>query len=131
MVEIKIGPKRDAPPDHLSLIPNEYVSAKPIAKAVYRYVEAWSQGKILSRAVDDLLHRRPPRLKKASEGPIVPPGQDLVTGAIAAVKQMDETVLCIQGPPGTGKTYTAAAVILELLADGKRVGVTADSHKAF
>lgn len=43
---------------------------------------------------------------------------------------MDSDVLAIQGPPGTGKTYTGANVILDLLASGKRVGVTAVSHKA-
>ena len=42
---------------------------------------------------------------------------------------MSESTLCIQGPPGTGKTYTAAAVIVELLRRGHRVGVTAQSHK--
>ncbi len=36
----------------------------------------------------------------------------------------------MQGPPGTGKTYTGAHVIAALLAAGKRVGVTATSHKA-
>ncbi len=38
--------------------------------------------------------------------------------------------LAVQGPPGTGKTYTAARMILALLRDGARVGVTANSHKA-
>ncbi len=46
------------------------------------------------------------------------------------VRRMRGTTLCIQGPPGTGKTYTSAHVIVELLADGKRVGVMANSHKA-
>jgi uncharacterized protein len=36
----------------------------------------------------------------------------------------------IQGPPGTGKSYTASKVIARLLADGKRVGITSNSHKA-
>ena len=35
----------------------------------------------------------------------------------------------IQGPPGTGKTYTGARMILALVAAGKTVGVTANSHK--
>ncbi|HEX6559613.1 MAG TPA: DEAD/DEAH box helicase, partial [Longimicrobiales bacterium] len=35
----------------------------------------------------------------------------------------------IQGPPGTGKTHTGAHMILEALKAGKRVGVTANSHK--
>ncbi len=43
---------------------------------------------------------------------------------------MQETCLCIQGPPGTGKTYTAARVIIALIKDGKRVGITSNSHKA-
>ena len=38
-------------------------------------------------------------------------------------------MLSIQGPPGSGKTYTAARMIVRLVAAGKRVGVTANSHK--
>ena len=38
-------------------------------------------------------------------------------------------MLPVQGPPGSGKTYTGARMILDLLAGGKRVGVTANSHK--
>ena len=38
--------------------------------------------------------------------------------------------LFIQGPPGSGKTYKGARVIVELIARGKRVGVTSTSHKA-
>jgi predicted RecB family nuclease len=38
-------------------------------------------------------------------------------------------VLAIQGPPGAGKTFTGAHLIANLLTSGKRVGVTANSHK--
>jgi uncharacterized protein len=38
-------------------------------------------------------------------------------------------VLPIQGPPGSGKTYTAARMICELVRAGKKVGITANSHK--
>ena len=38
--------------------------------------------------------------------------------------------MLIQGPPGSGKTYTSAKIILSLLMDGKKVGVTSNSHKA-
>ena len=44
-------------------------------------------------------------------------------------RRLDGSTLCIQGPPGTGKTYTAAAIIVDLLRRGARVGVTAQSHK--
>jgi DNA polymerase III delta prime subunit len=36
----------------------------------------------------------------------------------------------VQGPPGTGKTHTAAALICHLLAQGKRVLVTAHTDRA-
>jgi predicted RecB family nuclease len=42
---------------------------------------------------------------------------------------LDYGVLPIQGPPGAGKTYRAARMICALLRDGKKVGVTAMSHK--
>ena len=36
----------------------------------------------------------------------------------------------MQGPPGAGKTYTAARAILGLVADGRKVGITAFTHSA-
>jgi uncharacterized protein len=42
---------------------------------------------------------------------------------------LDRTVLPIQGPPGAGKTYSGARMICSLLLAGKRVGITANSHK--
>src|SRR5205823_13484403 len=41
----------------------------------------------------------------------------------------NNSALPIQGPPGSGKTYAAAQMILALLGEGRRVGVTANSHK--
>lgn len=130
LVEIKIGPKCGQPPGSLSLIPDEYVPATSISDAVYRYVERWTAGGSASGAIDDLLHRRPPRIKGHAGGPIIRAGTDPLTQVIDVVKRLDESVICIQGPPGCGKTYTSAAVIVELLSLGKRVAVTASSHKA-
>jgi uncharacterized protein len=39
------------------------------------------------------------------------------------------SVLPIQGPPGSGKTFTGARMIVELVRQGRRVGITATSHK--
>ncbi len=50
--------------------------------------------------------------------------------AIRIAKGMAGDCLVIQGPPGTGKTYAASHVIEALLADGKRVGISSNSHKA-
>jgi predicted RecB family nuclease len=42
---------------------------------------------------------------------------------------LDGTYLFVQGPPGSGKTYRGAQMIVALIASGKKVGVTSQSHK--
>jgi len=78
-------------------------------------------------AVRALLRRAPPRLR---EGTLrIRDGETSVQQAIRLVQALDRSVLAIQGPPGTGKTHTAAAMIVALVRAGKKVGVTATSHK--
>jgi uncharacterized protein len=48
----------------------------------------------------------------------------------ALVSALDGSYLFVQGPPGAGKTWTGARLIVHLLAEGQRIGVTATSHKA-
>ncbi len=129
LVEIKLGPTKPTPSDRLSLIPDEYVRADTIANSVYKYVEAWSQGQIVSQAVDDLLHRRRPRVKGQTGGILMDHASDSIPQIMDVVERLDSSVLCIQGPPGCGKTFTSAAVIAALLKNGKRIGVTANGHK--
>ena len=57
------------------------------------------------------------------------PGENAGDFAVRAVLDLDRTVLAIQGPPGSGKTYTGARMICALVAQGRTVGVTANSHK--
>jgi uncharacterized protein len=42
---------------------------------------------------------------------------------------LDHSALPIQGPPGSGKTYIGARMILELVQEKRRVGLTATSHQ--
>ncbi|WP_348529929.1 AAA domain-containing protein [Rhizobium leguminosarum] len=56
-------------------------------------------------------------------------GEDTLTCAVRIAPQLQGGVLPIQGPPGTGKSFTAAHMICTLLKQGKRVGITANSHK--
>ena len=82
------------------------------------------------RAARDLLLRRPPRISGIEQGrPLLADGADSITTARGFAVGLEATVLAIQGPPGTGKTYTAARMILDLVAAGRRVGVTAQSHR--
>jgi uncharacterized protein len=56
--------------------------------------------------------------------------QDDLEAAKRLVAGLGGRHLVIQGPPGTGKTYTGARLIVHLMSLGRRVGVTATSHKA-
>ena len=58
-----------------------------------------------------------------------PASEELVATAQRVVGALDNSVFAIQGPPGSGKTYTAAHMICDLVAAGKKVGVTALGHK--
>lgn len=75
----------------------------------------------------DLLRRRPPRLLSGGTLPPVTDG-DTVAAVLAAVRDLDRSVVAVQGPPGTGKTHLGAHVVARLVADGWRVGVVAQSH---
>jgi predicted RecB family nuclease len=127
-VLLKVSPKK-AFPSRLSLIPDEFVGAEGIKKAVFRYAQAWENGRVLSQAVDHLLHRKIPRISEHRGGALIDDTRKFLPQVCELVSRLDGTTLCIQGPPGTGKTFTAAAIIVELLKQGKRVGVTATSHK--
>src|SRR2546428_5348178 len=48
---------------------------------------------------------------------------------LLAPPRPDDSYLAIQGPPGTGKTRLGAEMIVERLMAGRRVGLTALSHK--
>ena len=83
------------------------------------------------RAVRDLLLRRRPRMRSVPWGnpTLARPGEAAAAAAIRVGRDLDASILPIQGPPGTGKTWTAARLILDLVADGKVVGITAQAHK--
>jgi len=123
-------PKKHVAPDRLNLIPHEVVDNRIIAEGVFRYVEGVLDGKSLSRAIDDLLARRRPRIKGRTTGSVLDGKGDLTQQTCRTIQAMDRTTLCIQGPPGTGKTYTSAHAIVALMTEGKCVGVMANSHKA-
>lgn len=80
------------------------------------------------RAVRDLLLRKAPRLFSGETISPLPLEEPKLT-ACRVVKSLDHSVFAIQGPPGAGKTYTGARMICQLVAQGKKVGVTALSHK--
>jgi uncharacterized protein len=77
-------------------------------------------------AARDLLLRRKPEL---GGEPLRRTDETPVAAAVRIASKLVSGVLAIQGPPGAGKTFTAARMICALVQAGRRVGVTANSHK--
>ncbi|HYY29183.1 MAG TPA: TM0106 family RecB-like putative nuclease, partial [Chthoniobacterales bacterium] len=107
-------------------------SHEKLADALFR-VGSWvashgidAQGSY--RAARDLLLRRSPRLAGGSSI-VVQANESDLEAAKRLVIALDHSVLPIQGPPGAGKTFTAARMICALVRLGKKVGITANSHK--
>ncbi|HET9606342.1 MAG TPA: ATP-binding protein [Nitrospira sp.] len=80
------------------------------------------------RAARDLLLRRAPRLEDRTDT-LIHPDESTVAAAKRVGTLLDCSVLPIQGPPGSGKTFTGARMICELVGQGKKVGISAISHK--
>lgn len=117
-------------PQSGALIPEPTVNNRPLIAAVHRVAAHWAAGGDSYRALIDLIERTPPRLHDWNGGNMVCEGESLVEAATLRCLAMDDTALFIQGPPGTGKTFTSAHVIVALMAAGKKVGVSSNSHKA-
>ena len=117
-------------PQRMTLIPDEYVNPRPIPAAMVSVVEKVLDAPNRPCAIVDFLKRASPRF--ASDGPEHLPvsADSVLDDTKAAAHALDNSYLCIQGPPGAGKSYTAKHVICDLLAAGKTIGISSNSHKA-
>jgi DNA polymerase III delta prime subunit len=127
-ISIKRAKNRDPLPPTFSLIPTGPIGTEVLRDAITRYVGAVLDGQEHRyAAVTGILRRDYPRFG----GPeTIADDADDVARAIDTIERLDRSHLLIQGPPGSGKTWTASHAIVEMLARGKRVGVSSHSHKA-
>ena len=128
---VDIKKRRDTASVHPDAVfAHDLVGTDVMSDAVFRigeYVAAHGMtGAARFRAARDVLLRRPPRL---GDEPLHRPGESAVDSAVRIAPRLAGGVLAIQGPPGAGKTYTAARMICALVQAGRRVGITANSHK--
>ena len=110
-------------PSSGSILKNEYVNPGEIPDALFD-IASQQLTNDLHPPVKSLLERLTPA------NPLQVDGESTVDAALRIIGLMNGGCLVIQGPPGTGKTYTASCMIDSLLAAGKKVGVTSNSHKA-
>ncbi len=117
-----------------ALIPTKPFGTEPMRSALGRLADHvianGLDGPGRFRAARDLILRAPPRIEGVLPGSVLSGGDEDQTDVARRLGLgLRSTVLALQGPPGTGKTYTAARMILDLVANGRRVGVTAQSHR--
>ena len=121
-------------PHPTSLVPKDLIPTKELRSSLMRMGEWVAEHGIDAdvgpyRAARDLLLRRPPRAGQVRGARLQPGGDDPTEVAVRVATALDDSALPIQGPPGSGKTYTGAQMVLALVAAGRKVGVTANSHK--
>ena len=130
-IDLRRGSGRPAPTP-TSLIPHDYVRPAPKPESLQRLarwvLEHGIDGPGEYRAARDLLMRRAPRAGRR-QGQALRGEDDAQEAARRLVLALDESYLAVQGPPGSGKSTVGARMIVDLVAAGKRVGVTANSHK--
>jgi predicted RecB family nuclease len=118
---IDIHPNAIIPSD---IIPNDN-KVKSILKLAAWVAQNGMQSELPEyNAARDLLMRLKPRLKQpinVSKSPL--------ERLIKMANELDYGVLPVQGPPGAGKSFSASKMILNLIQSGKKVGITALSHK--
>lgn len=127
-VVLRVGAKREVP-RVLSIMPDGPVAAKALIAAVRRFADSVIASNGRYRTIESILRREPPAVAGRSAGQPVADGDDLESVS-KAVLSLQRSYLFIQGPPGSGKTYTGSHVIARLIAEGHRVGVASNSHKA-
>ncbi|HXV56222.1 MAG TPA: TM0106 family RecB-like putative nuclease, partial [Gaiellaceae bacterium] len=99
-------------------LPSALVPPRPLPTWTQRdAVLRFAQRRAAHPALVEILERRPPRAR-------------LDGTPVEAALSLDGSYLFVQGPPGSGKTWNGARMALALMDAGRRVGVTALSHKA-
>lgn len=131
-VVLKCGRTRNAP-EVQSLVPGEPVKTsnhrERLMELGHRVVAHGLDGRGQHSAALHLLGRAAPQCGQPAGASLMEEGEEPAKACIRLALAMRDTVLAVQGPPGSGKTYCAVRTICALLESGKRVGVTANSHK--
>jgi len=124
----KSGKTKDIHPE--AVYAHTIFRTKEQAASLYRigqYIaENGIEGDGVYKSSRELLLRNAPSFVEHS---VTNKEESTLDSALRISKEINGGVFPIQGPPGTGKSYTGARMICSLVQQGKKVGITANSHK--
>uniref|UniRef100_UPI00123DBAFF ribonuclease H-like domain-containing protein n=1 Tax=Arenibacter lacus TaxID=2608629 RepID=UPI00123DBAFF len=129
IVRIKKGPSKIDLPHPISIMSLENINSNTKEEAIIRLAEWVVDNSMDSdnetyRAARQLLMNTLPSL---TENRIS--NDDILEHTFDFAAKLDHSYLPIQGPPGAGKSYTGSHLIVRLAQQGKKIGITALSHK--
>jgi len=123
--------KRPPLPDMISIGPSGPLNNQKLRQAIRRFADSYIAGTGKYKAISDFLQRRMPQIEGVKPGePIIDEAGDRLRQAISAIENLKDSCISIQGPPGSGKTHIGGHILIDLLKQKYRVGVTSNSHKA-
>jgi predicted RecB family nuclease len=133
-IDLKRGTASQVP-HPTALVPFDIVGSTVLSDSLLRLATYVAEHGIAGagqfQPARELLLRQRPRALGKFEKTLVGEDGQLTLSAKALIRSLagETSVLPIQGPPGSGKTFTGGRMIVELVSQGRRVGVTAASHK--
>ena len=129
-VSIRRKADKGSLPEHFSAGPEKPIDNRGIRAAMDRCAQQVTRHPDQVHVASELLQRRIPRIHGRTAGQPIVTSPHSQAEVLQTIRDLDRSYLFIQGPPGSGKTYLSAHVIVELLRDGKKIGITSNSHKA-
>lgn len=129
MLQIKKGPSKIDLPHPNSVMSMENIASTTKEEAIIRLASwvmdhGFESKEVKYRAVRELLLNTPPSLLEPLIGM-----EDFQDRTYDFASKLNHSYLPVQGPPGAGKSYTGSHLIVRLVQEGKKIGVTALSHK--
>lgn len=130
LLKLKVGLKK-LMPDTLTISKGGPLAANVLKDALLRFADSYIAEKAAYPAIKAFLLKDVPSITGHSAcTPVIKAKENITAQAINAAAKLQNSYLFVQGPPGAGKTYTGSHMIVFLLSQGKKIGVTALSHKA-
>ena len=129
VLQLKKGPSKIDLPHPISVMSLESVNSSTKEEAIIRLAEWVLKNGMDSedrpyRAARKLLMNTPPTLTED-----LADNNDLLERTFDFTNKLAHSYLPVQGPPGAGKSFTGSHLIVRLVQQGKKIGITALSHK--